>query len=624
MRADSFLHDGRIVVRTEGGNFDAALAACKSVRGARWRKELRAWSYPLSVDTCTDLRKAFGSSLRVGQDLADWYRSAQQAAAQHAALAAAADAELRRLPVAAPALASALRPDQRAGVAWIARGYANAGLVADMPGLGKTLEVIGGILEAGIQGPILVACPRVSVRSVWLHEIRRWTNEKVYICRGTRAQRNAAISKFLEDTSERKWLVTVVETLRVKEVAGDNGKPKFDGYEYPALFGIEWGAVIVDESHRAFGSLTVVKGNRAGKGLKRLSTDRRYAVTGTPFGKGGRLIGMFGTLNWLWPEEYTSFWRWAENHFHISEEEVYIRGGRGRTRATKRVGELRDGKDGEAFLRELGPRVLRRTKAEVMPWLPPKQYVEVVCEMGPLQRRQYIDLQENGELAVEGGVVSADGVLAHITRSKQIANGAIMRRTDDKVVFDPANSAKLDSLLQLLDQRGVLDGSGSTKVLVTSQFNEMLYALEELLAKTEAEWVTVTGAVTDKARERAMADFQAPNGPRLFLLNAKAGGVSITLDAADEVHMLDELWDPGDNEQVEDRAHRASRALKESEAKNRPPVTIYQYRTEGTIDTSIGEDVEARRKNQHLVMDTRRGLVYAREITRYRKPQEEK
>jgi SNF2 family DNA or RNA helicase len=91
-------------------------------------------------------------------------------------------------------------------------------------------------------------------------------------------------------------------------------------------------------------------------------------------------------------------------------------------------------------------------------------------------------------------------------------------------------------------------------------------------------------------------------------MNSKAGGVSITLDAADEVHILDELDNPEENEQLEDRAHRASREHQ---------VTIYYYRSEGTIDTNIGEAVEGKRQEQHRVLDERRGREYTREIIRY-------
>ena len=643
----------RIAVRTEGGVFEDMLRRCKAVRGGRWDSEQRQWTYPLSVDTCHELRAAFDAYLDVLPPLASWYRAQATQAAAHADLSRATDATLARLPDVAPVLAATLRPDQRVGVQWVANPYRGAGLVADHPGLGKTLELIGGILEADVQGPILVTCPRLSVRSVWGNLLHKWApDERVYLCRGTRAKRQEAIDNFLADPTPRKWLVTVAETLRIKEdypcrvpstgrrvrphkcnpvkhkaeqhVQDTAAKKTFAGYQYPDFFQNEWAAVVVDESHKMFGSLTVANGNLAGKGLKSLGdlAARRYAVTGTPYGKGGRVQGMFGTLMWLWPDEYTSFWRWVEQNFEVTEEEVFVRGGRGATKPVKRIGPLKGGKDEERFLHELGPRILRRTKKEVMPWLPDKVIVEVLCEMEDKQRRQYEDMALDGEIETDGGVLTANGVLAFITRAKQLASGVLIARPSGKPEFDPDNSCKLDNLIQRLEQNRVLEGDGP-KTLISSQFNELLDAVAKRLAKEGAAHVRIDGSTTDKKRDDIVDAFQDPDGPRLLLLNSKAGGVSITLDAADEAHILDEMWDPGDNEQLEDRLHRASRALTEEQADDRPPVTIYYYRTEGTVDQTIAADVEGKRFEQFRVLDGRRGLAYLRELVRFQGGAEE-
>lgn len=621
IKAKATVVGGRILIRTyvpsDGGWFDEAVNLCRSIPGGRFQRADKAWSYPLSVDVCHSARKAFGDGLTVMPALSEWYEAGVEAAKAQTTLANATDAELALLPTVAPALAAALRPDQRVGAAWVAAGHRGAGLVADQPGCGKTLVTIAGILEADLQGPILIACPRLSVKAVWWKELTKWTTERVYIARGTRQKRQRAIDRFMEDPADRKWLIIVGEMLRVKEALDDEtDKKKFVGYEYPDLFQIPWTATVVDESHKMFGSLTVVKGNLAGKGLKRLPSPpacRRIAVTGTPFGKGGRVEGMFGTLHWLWPDEFTSFWRWAETHFVVEEEEVYIPGGRGRTRTTKRIGGLKNGIDEESFLHTLGPRILRRTKEEVLPWLPPKQHAIVWCEMNPAQVRQYKSLVDDGEVVTAGGMLTADGVLAEITRSKQLANGVVNVDLDGSVAFTD-DSCKIDALMEKLETRGLLDGSGDGKVIVASQFNEFLKAVGFRLQKEGIGYHLMTGSTSDAKRDKMMAAFQEQGGHRVFMLNSKAGGVSVTLDAADEVHALDEMWDPGDNEQLEDRVHRASRNHQ---------VTIYHYYTEGTIDEAIAEDVEGKRFEQFRTLDGRRGREYLRNLTEYRKPKED-
>lgn len=634
IKATATLVGDRIAVKTTFGRdeFDQQRDEIKkATNGVRWSKKLDAWTMPATIDACHDLRACYGDRLTVLPPLSEWYRVARQATDQQVARAAQTDADLSLLPTASPTLFATLRPDQRVGAAWVAEGYRGGGLVADMPGLGKTLETIAGVLERGDMGPVLIICPRLSVKPVWWKELRKWApDEVVYMARGTRRQREKAIDAFMADPAERKFLIVVAEMLRVKREAVAAGKPKSDAkrrgrvedFEYPQLFDADalgggWQWVIVDESHRLVGSLTVAKSNLAGEGLALLpiaAEGQRRALSGTPFGKGGRVQGMFGTLHWMWPDEYTSFWRWAEKHFEIEEDEVYVKGGQGRTRTTRKVGNLRQGTDGESFLHSLGPRILRRTKEEVLKNLPPKQYREVLCEMSGLQLRQYKSLDLEAEVVVDHGVVMANGVLAERTRAKQIANGAIDLDDEGEVIFT-GDSCKVEQLEQMLETRGILDGSGDTKIIVASRFNEFLKgAVVPMLERNGVAYHLLTGATSDRERDRMMEEFQKPNGPRVFVLNSMAGGISITLDAADEVHILDELDNPEENEQLEDRAHRASRIHN---------VTIYYYRTEGTIDTNIGEAVEGKRVEQHAVLDGRRGREYTRSIIKYRAPEGE-
>lgn len=608
-------HDGdRILIRWDWGDDwrdlkDALKVACD---GMRFRKAHEDWSMPATVDNCHALRKVCGKRLKIHPLLAEWYR-AHASEAEYASIASAAtDAELRFLPEAYPSTFGALRADQRAGVAWIANPYRDGGIVADEPGLGKTVETICGIVEAQLQGPILVVCPKISVYSVWYTELQRWApDEPVYIARGTRAKREEAIEKFQADESPRKWLVIVAEMLRVQRKENDtpvkaNAKKRgrVEGFEYPALFETQWSSIVCDESHRMLGSLSVAKANLMGEGLASLPRpqgQRRYALSGTPFGRGGRVQGMFGTLHWIWPDEFTSFWRWAGRYFEIEDEYVT------RTKQVKRINGLKDGMEAEEFLRSLGPRILRRTKQEVLPNLPPKQYVEIPCEMDTAQKKQYKMLGDDAEVLVPGGTIIANGVLAEITRARQIANGCLMKRGDD--VRFSGESCKADMLMQVLGERGILDDGEGTKVIIASRYNAFLDdVILPRLDKEDVEYFVLKGETSDKERERQMREFQGTGGPRVFVLNSKAGGVSITLDAADEVHELDELDNPEDNTQLEDRAHRASRMHQ---------VTIFKYRTVGTYDSNIAGSVEEKRAIQFEVLDGRRGLQDVRNWIKY-------
>ncbi len=583
------------------------IAKAKTVPGCRWAAGTKTWTYPLSVETCLGLRKAFGVDLEVGGALALWFHEGKVQRDVQETLANATDAELTYLPARAPKLAATLRPDQRVGAVWFAKGYRGGGLLADKPGLGKTLETIAGMLERPeVTGRHLIICPKISTRLVWQREWKKWApGYAVYAAKGTRPQREEILADYLADTSSFKVLVVVAEMLCIKETK--DIKPQFAGYEYPELFALQWDSVTIDESQRWLGSLTIAKGTLAGKGLKRLlyvpGDGQRRAVTATPFGKGGRVQGMFGTLHWLWPDEFTSFWRWADTYFQVEDETIRKRGG---SIQVKRIGELRQGTE-EEFLLGFGPRILRRTKEEVLKHLPPKWHVEVPCEMTAKQAKQMRQLKDDAEITTPGGMITVNGALAELTRAKQVADGMISVSDAGDVVFVPEESGKLDMLMEKLEARGILSGDGDTKVLVASQFNRLLDAVEARLVAAEVGYYVLTGDTSEAKREALVDSFQNAGGPRVVLINAKAAGLSITLDAADEMHCLDELWNPEDQEQLEDRIHRASRIHQ---------VTIFQYRSEDTVDQYIAEMVEAKRFDQHRVMDGRRGLAYTRSLIR--------
>lgn len=603
----------------------------RAVSGGRWRNGTKRYSYPLSVEKCGEMRRAWGAELKVHTDLSAWYRKEMLRRTTQAERAAATDAKgLDNLYRLAPDLAAFIGPDQRAAAAWIKHGYNGAGILADEPGLGKTYSTIAGLYEASPRGPILIVCPRISVRTVWQRSLKSgpWPT---YAARGTRAQREATIDAFMRDRAPTKVLVVVAEMLRAqgtREKAQGNGKGqrfRVSGYEYPELFGIEWATVVLDESHRLLGALTVSKGNLMSEGLRHLpiapddgTCIRRLAVSGTPFGDGGNVEGMFGHLHWCWPTTFTSFWRWAGENFEVTDEVIRIRGGRGATTTVKKVGALKGGKTEGQFFKDLGPRIMRRTLEEVSPAHKGlRSYEEVICEMTDLQRDQYQAFVLNGEVAVEGGILSAIGALAEMTRARQLANGVLRKEGGDgeeegggsRVTYT-GESGKIDAVMQRLEDMGLLGKPKARrrKVVIASQWNEYLKTLCKRLDEAGTPYHLMTGSSSDTARDRMMDAFQSDEpGPRLFIMNSRAGGVSITLDAADFLFQLDEMHPPEANEQLHRRIFRRSRVHK---------ARVVYFRSEDSIDVSIADGVAAKLAKQLKVLDARRGLNIVREILR--------
>jgi len=588
------------------------------------------WSLPLSLTGCLALRERFGSELRVGMTLGDWARAERAREAGLAELSRAQDAPLLQVPGKAPRLAAAMsnRTYQRVGARFVAQG-GNV-ILADQPGLGKTLELLGGIIEAGISGPYLVVCPKTAVESVWAREIPRWLgDDTIYFTVPEGREKRNAILNGLAAAGADTWVIMhpeMMETrvwwacnqckVRTRQRAGkvkltcghDPKKYKIvREHEFPQLFGIEWGAIIADECDKSLiarrGIPTLV---RTGMMLLRTRPDGiRLAASGTPFRSKPYLL--WGLLNWLDPVVYPSFWNWVKAHWELG----------GYTGWT--IERIKPEREPELW-RSLSSRLLRRTKAEVAPDLPPKTYVGtpavpsdpdsqvgVWLEMSSEQARAYREMLHDSVATLAGGELSAIGVLAELTRLKQFATSAgRMVRKD----FRPAMpSNKLEYLVQLLEQLGYPDDP-TTKVVVASQFTEILTLFKEQVEARlggYAHTAFLTGEVIGTKRAAVIDSMNEPlgSGAHILFLNTKAGGVAITLDTADVMVIIDETWEPTDQEQLEDRIHRVSKPR---------PVQYYYLRSLDSVELGIAITNSQLADNAYRLLDGRRGVEYARAV----------
>jgi Zierdtviridae DNA helicase len=590
-------------------------ALCKRVGAGRFSKNGGAhWSYPLTTATCLALRRVFGERFEIGPELERWAYEAFAADRRAARVARAHSAELERVPSRFPAMAQAMesRTYQQAAAKFIA--MCGNVLISDQPGLGKTIEILAGLHESQTDDApkrFLIFCPRVAVRTVWANEIaeRIGADTDVLMMRGSKAKRTRDLAAAIEwsETSGRDlYVVTLIESARIRPTPNprDPEKQQFlvkNAY-YPQLFKVMWDAIVVDESQRAL--ITTSRRNptqqRAGFMQLTKNSRQRIAASGTPMR--GKPEQLWGTLNWLRPKEFTSYWHWVGNYFELSSN--------GFNEHSNVVGEL---KRPNALAKSLRTVQIRRTKEEVLKELPPKQYAGthlipgdpespygVWLEMGAKQARQYKQLATQGMVEFENGEMIANGILAENTRKKQLASACAMLNERGELV-PTSESVKLEWLLDKLEE---LDGQ---RIVVASQFTRLVDYIEDELERAGHKTHKITGTVnSDRAREEMVADFQSER-PRasVFLINTKAGGVAITLDMADYLALLDETSIPDDQVQVEDRVHRTSRIH---------PVTIYALRTLDTIEEEIAWVTAARQDVQEYLLDGTRGVAHARRL----------
>lgn len=626
----------------------------KSISGARFSKEGGAhWSLPLNLETCALLRMKFGRELQIGPDLWDWAKAQKAAEAEMAELRTGNGVvELKGAwredyPVLFRAVQHG-RPYQALGAQWIANAVGSGVLIGDTVGLGKTPQALAGVKESGVPGPYLVVCPKTAVESVWAPEIHRWLPGDIVITLPEgRAKRDEVLNAFRNTVKwpngqeqaslARTWVVVHPEAIRStswwicrecgsrtpktskpKELVCEHDSSRTTiehDHTFPQLFQVPWGVVIADESDRSIISLTgTPTQTRNGMELLRdtMSPDGvRVAQSGTPFRSKPHLL--WSTLNWLQPKTYTSRWTWFGTFFEI--EEGY--GG------SRKVLGLRPDRE-ELLYKSLDRIMLRRTRAEVASHLPPKQYigtpmiegdenspVGVWLDMAPQQAKAYRQIIEQSSAEVEGGRVAPLGILAEMTRLKQLATAYGRMSGDTMLPAFPSN--KYDYLVEMLIELGYPEDP-QAKVVVVSQFTSVLklfgQALEVEFKKRKGLIGFITGQVTGLKRQATIESVNAPlgRGIHILMLNTQAGGSAITLDGADEMVFLDQTWIPDDQEQAEGRIDN-----------RRPEEKIVQRRyrylmSRESIDAGVALVNYERGTTGHEILDGRRGLEYVRQV----------
>lgn len=560
------------------------IALVKTIPGARFNRPNKCWYVPLDFESARHMRKCLGENLEISPKLGRW--GWQQVKRQHrlTSLAVADDADLVGLGAAAPKLHDTLRAYQRAAAFFIA--CCDNPLIADQPGLGKTLEVIAGILETGIQGPQLVIAPLTSLESVWEHELQKWQPYPVIVVKGDRDTKLGILDAAMQLASEQHtfWVVINHAMARYEKII-DEDDSMVEVPSFPALFEMPWQHIIVDECHK--GVLNNPKTLTA-RGLYHLDSARRIAMSGTPIG--GKPINLWGILHWLEPKQYSSKWRWAEQWLEI--EDTYW---------GKKIHGIRKDKEDD-FYKQLNPIMLRRTKAEVLPELPPKQYQELWVDMDPKQGDQYVKFAALAEITIEEHKLSATSILAEYTRLKQFAcaEQKIKGFTTDEpprpILIPTHNSCKLLVMSQILDELGIMDADTDEQCVVFSQFSKMIDMVTEWLQKKHVPAAKLTGETTQTTRKLLQQKFQAAEYS-VLCMTTTAGGTAITLDRASTCIFLDETWNPDDQEQAEDRIHRASRIHQ---------VMVYRIKTKDTLEEYIEKVLKGKSDINRAILDLRR------------------
>jgi SWI/SNF-related matrix-associated actin-dependent regulator 1 of chromatin subfamily A len=370
-------------------------------------------------------------------------------------------------------------------------------ILADDMGLGKTTSAVIASMESGAK-KILIVCP-ASLKINWQREIKEYTDRKILIVEG------------------RKWGSSfdyyIINYDIIKNYHTTDKSE--DSEDYKLIANEKFDLAIVDEAHYI--------SNNTAQRTKLLndildSIPKVWLLTGTPMTS--RPINYFNllkivnsplTLNWR-----SYVYRYCKGYqFTVNKRKIW------NTSGASNLDELRE---------RTKNIVLRRLKTDILD-LPEKIITPIFLDLKSTDYDE--ELEEFMRISKDNK--RNESITVTINRLMKIR----------QIIAQE----KLEYTCELIDK--FLDQD--KKVIVFTNFTATLDALHEKYKKNS---VVLDGRMNKVKRQESVDRFQNESKIKIFISNIKAGGVGITLTAAEGVIMNDLSFVPSDHGQAEDRAYR--------------------------------------------------------------------
>ena len=443
-------------------------------------------------------------------------------------------------------------------------------ILADEMGLGKTIQIIGflsTLKETHGCWPFLVVVPNSTCPN-WRREIKQWApGLRVVTYYGSAEARKLAAKYELFPNGPKDLRCHVVITSY--DAAQDG--------EFRNVFrGIRWAGLIVDEGQRLKNDKGILYGS-----LNALKAPFKVLMTGTPLQNNAREL--FNLLQFLDPSEDAQ-----------AMEQQYA------DLDSEKVKSLHD---------KLKPIFLRRTKAQVLTFLPPIAQIIVPVSLSALQKKLYRSILAKNPELIKSIIGASKRSLKQTERAnlnnilmqlrKCLCHPFVYSREIEERSRDPIvshrNLVDASSKFQLLALMLPMLQDRGHRVLIFSQFLDMLDMVEDFLDGLGLLHGRLDGSMSSLDKQRRIDEFNAPDSNLFaFLLSTRAGGVGINLATADTVIILDPDFNPHQDIQALSRAHRIGQQKK---------VLVFQLTTRSTAEEKIMQIGKKKMLLDHVLIE---------------------
>lgn len=501
------------------------------------------------------------------------------------------------LPV---AIKASLRSYQQEGVNWLAflNKYHLHGILCDDMGLGKTLQAICIVAsdhhlraeEHAKTGssetrklPTLIVCPP-TLTGHWMHELNTYAPFLKVLC-------------YVGVPSLRMDLANTFNDYDVVVTSYDITRN-----DIRLISPQSWNYCVLDEGH-------IIK-NAASKltqAVMKINATHRLILSGTPIQN--HVLELWSLFNFLMPG-------------YLGTEKVF------NDRFAKPIAASRNSKSSskeqeagalalEALHKQVLPFLLRRLKEDVLSDLPPKIIQDYYCDLSDLQKQLYETFAKTQKSSVSNELEPSNKEGKHhifqalqylrklcnhpalVLNPKHPQYERVMKQLQAKndTIRNIHHAPKLMALQELLKDCGigaVYNSSDSKEAQelstgVTSQHRALIFCqLKDMLDMVENDllkkcmpsvtYMRLDGSTDVRHRHDIVQKFNGDPSIDVLLLTTHVGGLGLNLTGADTVIFVEHDWNPMNDLQAMDRAHRIGQ---------KKVVNVYRLITRNTLEEKI-------------------------------------
>ena len=400
---------------------------------------------------------------------------------------------------------------QKEGVRFAAK--AGRAIIADEMGLGKTVQAIATaelLRRECFVEQVLVLCP-TTLKYQWKREIERFTGTQVLLVDGTPEQRRQLLA------TEAPFKIASYNSI---------------AQDLKELKSIQTDMVIMDEVQRLKNWNTQIA-----RAVRRIHSNYALVLSGTPLEN--RLEELYSIMELVDQYLLSPYYLFRDRYLVLDET--------GRTVGYQNLQEIS---------KRIRTVLIRRNKTEVALQLPERIDKNLFVPMTKEQLDAHNELKKHAARLVSKW--HRMNYLSEMDRKQLLLTLSQMRMTCDSLfVLDERSRAdtKVEEVMNILDEAGVLAGNTTHKVVIFSQWERMTRLVAQELEQHGIEYVYLHGNVPPRERKERVEAFCSKPSVRVFL-STDAGSVGLNLQEANVVINLDVPWNPAVLEQRIARVHR--------------------------------------------------------------------